>query len=306
MIRPSRTPPPPREWTATWLVTLTAATMGFLASLGFAAVAAADALARSWTTDLESSVTISIALPPDVAAEDGRAEDAMARALDLIRADPRVESAEALAVEDIEALLEPWLGDAPSIEDLALPRLVDVALLDAARPSAETVARELETRLLEAGFEAEADSHGEWVARLAPAAARIRGLAYAALGVLAAAAGLTVALACAASLSAQSAMVDVLKLIGATDSYVARIFVRRAQILVFVGSAVGAGLAALALALGAEDPDPSGLELAPLAPRLAPMLDLWPWFILAPLGFALIATLSAYLTVMLSLRRRTM
>lgn len=292
-----RGPAPPRDLVSTWLILLVAFAMGFLAALALAAVNGADSLARSWTSELESRATIVIAPQSDAAEEAAT----LARALDAIRSTNDVISAEPLSSEEIASLLEPWLGADPSlVETMPLPVLIDVAVA----PNRPTPTDALDDALQRAHVSAEIDAHGEWVDRLAPAADRIRLLAYAGLAIIGSAAALIIAIACAAALSAQRQVVSVLKLVGARDAFIAAMFMRRCQMLAFVGSAVGVGAAAL-LAIGAPllaGGGPSGPELAPLTPDLAPNPWVWAQFAAAPLAFALIATAASWISVTAALQ----
>lgn len=287
----ARTPPLPRDWSSIWLVLLVSAAMGFLGGLAVAAASGADALARSWTDDLSSRATVALSIEHD----DQRA---LAEALSMIRRVDGVIQAQPLDDRAMTALLSPWLGEGEDAADLPLPRLIDVATAPGADPIAA-----IQQGLADLGVEGTVDAHGEWVARLKPAADRLRSLAYGALVVTGIAAALTVALACSAGLAAQARVIDVLKLVGAEDGYISRIFVRRLQTLAFGGSAIGAAVAALTL-LGAAGPDAPSAELAPLLPSLTPQGGDWVQFTAIPLAFALIATVSARIAVSIALRRR--
>lgn len=299
------TPPLPRDWTSTWLVLLVAAAMGFLASLGVAAASAAETLAQSWTDSLSSRATVIVesrAHDP-LAAQDAlsEADVATANALAVLRGLEGVRSAQPLDDSAMNDLVDAWLGDDAGLVDLALPRLIDLQLSTEAPPTPETI----EAALAAAGVPARLDTHGEWVDRLRPAAESIRGVAYGALGVIGVAAALTVALACSAGLAAQSKVVDVLKLVGAEDAYISRIFVRRLQLLTFAGSSAGAALAVVALiSLGRGDAPDAATELAPFMPSLQPRGADWVRFTAIPLAFALIATLAARIAVGVALQRR--
>ena len=166
------------------------------------------------------------------------------------------------------------------------------------------VAAALRTAFADARLPAEIDAHEQWVERLQPPADRVRSLAQAGLALIAVAAALMVALSCATALAAQARMVEVLRLVGASDAFVAGIFVRRFQVLAFIGSAIGAGGAALALLIASGSSDaPTEAEIAPLLPDMTP--DPWIWAQLAtlPLLFALIATGAAWAASMIVLRR---
>ena len=292
-----KSPPLPLDWTSTWLVLFVAAAMGFLASLGVAVASGADALARSWTDDLSSRATVVVLSDPDDA-------QALAAALAAVRRVDGVASAQPLDDLAMAGHVAQWLGDEEAVTALSLPRMIDVG----AAPGAQVPVAAIEAALESAGVAAEVDAHGEWVDRLAPAARAVRRLAQSALVLIGVSAALTVALACFAGLAAQSAVIDVLKLVGAEDGYISRIFVRRLQFLAFGGSAIGAALAAAALLWnGGSSPEIAATaapELAPLLPSLRPQAADWARFTAIPLVFALIATLAAHLAVGVALRRR--
>lgn len=300
------TPTLPRDWTSTWLVLLTACAMAFLAGLALAVAAGADALAKSWTSDLSRTLTVSIDLDGrDAASDRARVADALL----VIRAVPGVEAARALSDAEVDALLAPWLGDGLATgtatdpgAGIGLPPMPLPALLDVAATEPQAAERVADA-LAGAGLPALVDAHGEWAERLEPAAARVRGLAQAGLIVIAIAAGAMTALACATALAAQRSMVDVLRLVGAADGFVARIFVRRFQALAFAGAAAGAGAAAVALALGAPPDTLDNASAAPLLPDLTPDAQVWAQLAALPLAFALIATAAAWSAAMLALRR---
>lgn len=293
-----KSPDLPRDWVSAWLVMAVSAAMGFLASLGLAAAGGADSLARSWTTDLSARATVSLTLRADAPPNE------LAVALELIRATPGVASADLLSEADMRALLAPWLGEGPDLALLPLPVLIDVALQEGGPDPLASLAR----RLSGAGYDAQIDGHGEWVERLRPAANAMRSLAYGGLAIVAAAAALTVAIACSAALAAQARMVELLKLVGAEDGYVSGMFVRRFRNLSFVGSAAGAAGAAATLALAAQlgaGPSPSAPELAPLLPPVALTQDMALRLAATPIAFAIIASLAARVAVTAALKRRS-
>lgn len=291
------TPPLPRDWSSTWLVAVIAAAMGYLATLASVGASGAESLARSWTEDLSSRATVILAIDPDDAAT-------LAEALAIVRRVDGVTAARPLDDAAMLALVAPWIGDASQLGELPMPRLIDVSLAPRSAPPIAT--DQIALRLDAAGIDAEVDAHGEWVARLEPVAQKLLRLAYGALAIVAVVAGLTVAFACSASLAAQAKVVDVLKLVGAEDAYISRIFVRRFQLLTFAGASVGAAAAAITLVgLGGAAPEPSDpAALAPLTPTFAPAGADWARITLIPLGFALIATVAARIAVSVALRRR--
>ena len=298
-----RAPALPWDWSSAWMAAMTAAAMAFLATLVLALHAGVAQLSHSWTGALDRQATVMLTVSPE-AAERDRGAALLDRAVQAIRQAPGVTSIQALPPETTDLLLQPWLGS--SERDLLSLRLIDLGL---AEPTGSAEGRRtletLDAALREAGIEAEIDGHGEWMDKLRPAAQAIEALAGSALFVIAAACALMIALACSTSMAAQARIIDVLRLIGAYDGYIAGLFVRRFQILTFTGGAIGAGLGVLALfagPLGVDAPEEPG-ALAPLIPDLTLDAGLWARFAVIPLGLALIATLTARLSVEARLRR---
>ena len=83
------------------------------------------------------------------------------------------------------------------------------------------------------------DDHGRWRAPLVAAAQRLRVLGWLAAALILAAVAAMVTLAANAALAANAQVVAVLRLVGATDNYIAQAFVRRFTWRALLGSTVG-------------------------------------------------------------------
>lgn len=270
-----------------WLI----AFMVFLAALALAAVLALSATASRWDRGVSGTLTVHV--PPSGDAERDRA--ILDAALTVLKSTPEIAAVDALGDDRLIALLEPWLGPiAPG--DLPLPRLIDVRLKEDARLDIDLLA----ARLSGAAPGAMVDDHKAWLGRLL----RLLRLAEAgAVGVLllivVATAG-TVVFATRAGLAVHREAIEVLHMIGARDSYVARQFARRALALGFGGGVLGLALAAPLLAgLGLFAPRTEGALLPDLA------LGPWGWIALAtlPVLAGLLAMWTARATVLRTLAR---
>ena len=289
-----RTLRPSRNTISSWSVTLVSAAMAILASLALAASIGAARLADRWTGDLEHRATLT--LPPS-------ADDVLvARLRGDLAADPGVAAVEIIERATAQRELAALLGeDAAMVKDLPLAPMIDITFHAAARDAAP----ELLERLKRAGLTAHIDAHDDFAGRLAQPAAQLRSFAVMALAVIGVAAALMVGLACASALAAHAEMVDVLRLVGARDSFVAQLFERPLQVNAFIGSGIGTA-AAFAVVVAHEAPEAasSALELAPLLLDLRPNIVDWPSFVAIPLVFALIATVASRVAVAFALRRR--
>lgn len=274
-----------------WIIAL----MVYLAGLALAGTLVLQGALQRWDRSLAGTLTVQ--LPP---AESGK-PDAMPAALELLRRTPGVTSAEPLSREATARLVEPWLGTALTPDELALPRLIDLRIDPAASPDLAA----LRARLAAAAPGAVLDDHRIWLDRLAGLVLSIEVTALTIVLLIAGAAVLTVVFTTRAGLAVHHAVVEVLHLIGARDGYIAGQFQRQALDLGLRGGIVGLALTLLTLiAIGRAG---AATALFGEHVRLLPALELapWHWLMLAllPLAAALIAMLTARITVLRALQR---
>ena len=219
---------PPSGHTA-WLTSFTAAAMTFLCVFAMALSLASGRLATRWSDALARTSTIRLSAPP------GQMEAKTEAILALLAATPGVESARALTDEENRALLEPWFGPELPVEELPLPRLIEVT---EAEPGFD--AEGLRQRLSAEASGAVLDDHARWRRPLAEAASKLRLLGLLSILLIGTAMVAMVTLAASASLEANAQVVRVLRLVGARDQFIARAFVRRFTLRAFSGACVGA------------------------------------------------------------------
>jgi len=238
---------------------------------------------------LSGKLTVQL-IEPDA----GRRNALTTQLVRALRSDSRVASARPVPEAELTAQLRPWLGEDMAALDLPTPALIDVAL----RPGASAAGlRPLVSRIApQARLDADAGF-------LAPIAQLMQSLMwFAALLVLLmmVATGAVVVMAARGAHDANRNTIEILHLLGSTDTQIARLFQRRMALDALFGGGVGFCAALLALwAIGARLAA-TGSELAQLA-----SLPLWAWTILplVPLLGVLLATATARLTVRRTLER---
>lgn len=263
------------------------AVLCFLACLAAVGALAADRAAQGWARDIRGEATVQV-IPR--ANETGSA--AAARAAEALAGVRGVTEAAALEREKAEALIRPWLGDAP-LDDLPIPHLVAVSL-DPANPA---TGAELRRALAAAGVDATVDDHALWLADVEKAAVGVRLTAIALFALMTAAAGAVIAFATRTGMAAAHDVVEVLHLTGAKDDFIAGLFQMRYARLAAVAGLWGAGAAA-AVAAGAKLIG-GGDGLTPALPLAwSDLLAVSPW----PVVAATVAVVAARLTTMRLLR----
>ncbi|MEC3859824.1 FtsX-like permease family protein [Mesobacterium sp. TK19101] len=261
---------PPAGFTVR-LTLLAAAAMAFLAVFALALSLAAGRIASRWGDELARSSTIRISAP----AEEADAQTAAA--IRVLETTPGILSARALSDAEQQALLEPWFGPDIPIADLPVPRLIEVVETEDGYDGVG-----LRLRLSAEVPGAVLDDHSRWRRPLVTSAARLRLLGWVSILLIAAATAAMVTLAAHAALAANAKVITVLRLVGATDNYIAGAFVRRFTLRALTGAAVGAVLAVVAVLLLPGDSDGvlTGVGFQGLG---------WVWPVLVPLLIAMVA-----------------
>ncbi len=262
----------------THLTLFVSAAMAFLAVFALALSLAAGRLADRWSSELARSATLRINAPADQRAAQTEA------ALKILRQTPGVASARALTREEQAALLAPWFGADLPLDDLPVPQLIEVT---EGEPGYDAAG--LRLRLAAAVPGAVLDDHTRWRKPLVQAANSLRRLGWTSIALIGGATAAMITLAASAALSANARVIEVLRLVGARDVYIAGAFVRRFTLRTLIGAAAGVGFGMAGVLLLPES-SPEGGFLTGLGFQgfgwLAPIL-------IPPLG-ALVAFLATW------------
>lgn len=219
---------PPSGFSAR-LVVFVSGAMAFLAVFALALSLAANRLADRWGQELAQSATVRIV----TSAPAERASQTEA-ALRILQTTAGVSFARALTTEEQEALLAPWLGLGLDLDQLPVPQIIEIVPEEDGFDAIGLSLR-LEAEVPEAVF----DDHSSWREPLEKAANRLNTLGLISIALLGLSTAAMVTLAANAALAANSQVVQVLRLVGATDTFVARAFVRRFTLRALMGAAVG-------------------------------------------------------------------
>ena len=270
-----------------WIV----AVMAFLGALTVAfALITGNGLA-AWNNQLTGRLTVQIP-----ALENGIDATRLDEALQVVRDQPGVLSAEILSTDAVSALLEPWLGELPDDADLPVPHLIDVTVTDQTGFDGTALAE----RLAGIAPGASVDDHRIWLAeliRLAETAQLVALFIVALVGLSALAA---VVFATRSGLAIHAPTIELLHIMGAKDAFVAMLFQRHAMGLGLRGGIIG-GILATAVLVGMVRLS-SGVNAA-----FVPSLALRPtdWLIVGavPVATVLLVMATARLTVVRALAR---
>lgn len=251
---------PPSGFTAQ-LTIFAAAAMAFLSVFAMALSLASGRLAARWGDELARSSTIRIVAPLDQRQAQTEA------ALRILETTAGVAYARALDNAEQQALLAPWFGAELDLQALPVPQLIEVIEEDSGFDAAG-----LRLRLAAEVPGAVLDDHSRWRAPLVAAANRLRLLGWISAVLLGASVAVMVTLAANTALAANAQVIAVLRLVGATDRYIAQAFIRRFTLRAFGGAIIGT-----VLAMGAVSLLPAASDTAGFLTGLG--FQGWQWFL---------------------------
>jgi cell division transport system permease protein len=276
-----------------WVIAIMVAMTVIAAAAGIAL----SNVARSARAELSGGVTVQIVEARPESRD--RQADAAAR---LLRGEPGVVSVRAVPQAEIDALISPWLGEGrDEAGAIPVPALLDVRL-DSGNGTAIPPARlaELRQRLRAVAPAARVDAQTGWLKPVFGAIASLQWLAAALVLLLAAAMSAAVLLAARSALGNHRGTIEIVHLLGGTDIQIARIFQRATAIDAAVGGGAGFVLAvAVILVLGSRFAELS----AGLVDNGALLWSDWLLLAIVPVAAVALATVTARLSVLSSLRR---
>ena len=275
----------PMPWVIAIMVALTV--------IAAAAGLAFSNTARNASDALSGGVTVQVVNANP--AERDRQAQAVLRAL---RDTPGVIEATLVSQDEIDRLIEPWLGASASGDaGIPVPALVDARLRDAVTGETLGALRQLLRQVAPA---ARVDAQSSWLKPVFSAVDTLRWLSLALVGLLGVALGAAVLLAVRNALGSNRDTIEIVHLLGGTDSQIARIFQRAIGYDAAVGGAVG-------LALGLVVVLALGQQFAALGAGLVSSGALgWSdWLLLAliPVAGVILAMFTARQTVVRALRK---
>ena len=274
-----------------WIV----AVMVYLASLAVAAALLVNQVTDHWRKDLAGGLTVQVP-PPTVADAGGDYGERIDRLVERLNGWPGVVHARHLGTADVSALLEPWLGETGISEDLPVPSLIAVELAPGERP--DLVALSAELQGIAPGVLV--DDHQRWVGDILALGRSVKIGALVIVLLIVFSAVIAVIFLTRTGLAIHQKVINLLHVIGAHDAYIAQQFQLHALRLGLLGGLVGLGFAAATILA-------SGAWLRATGNGILPDLSLslgnWSLLLLLPPATALVAMLTARLTVLRSLAR---
>jgi cell division transport system permease protein len=193
-------------------LTIVMTIMCYLACLALGALIFINTAIDAWTSDITRQVTVQVR---PVEGADIEAE--VAKAVDILRGAPGILFVNPLSVADAAALLEPWLGAASLIDELPIPRIIEVGIDRDAAPDLAALGARIEAEVSGATL----DTHRRWQDQLNRMAGSLRLIGYAVLALISTTTIAIIVFATRSAMYSNRRIVEVLHLVGAEDQFIA-------------------------------------------------------------------------------------
>ena len=213
-----------------WMVML----MVFFAVLAAAGVLALNSMLGRWSASISGALTVQV-MPVEENGKINRKQTQLEteQVLNVLRRTPGVASASVLTERQLKELLKPWLGDTELLDDLPMPRLIDVQLMD----KADIDLNLLKESLKDVAPHASLDVHKLWMSKLFKLASALEMLGKTVLSLVFATTSLVVVYVTISSFNVHRPIVELLHQMGAHDSFICAQYAKRIAFFSFFGAA---------------------------------------------------------------------
>lgn len=209
---------------------------------------------------------------------------------------PNVKEVSVLSNSELNALLEPWLGNNVDIELLPIPKLIDVKI----EKGVDFDYKELMIKLSEISPQASINDHNLWLSRLLRFINSLKMLAVTVLIMVALACIAAIVYAVRTGLNIHKEIIGILHIMGATDEYIAMNYVKQISLM-----SLGAGIIGIIIAV------PAIMLVGEMAREIEAGIfnavtfgaENWLAVLVLPLVFTLFTALTSYITVIRTLRK---
>jgi cell division transport system permease protein len=263
----------------------------FLFAITLAGVLGINSMFENSKKQVVSNFTVQVLPLPN--HEDSKNE--LTKVVNFFEHYPDVTEVVVLSQKELHTLIEPWLGNNIDIELLPIPKLIDVKINNAKTFDY----KELMVRLSEVSTQASINDHNLWLSRLLRFINSLKMLAVTVLVLVAGACVAAIVYTAKTGLNVHRDIIQILHIMGATDEYIAINYVKQITAMSVVAGIIGTILSVPAIILIGDMAQ--GIE-AGIFNSVTFGLNEWFAIMLLPIVSAILVAITAYVTVVRTLR----
>ena len=209
----------------------------FIFAITLSGVLSINSILENWHQSILGSLTVQIMPTNDSNPEKALAETLayQDKAIEFLQTVEGIIKVTPLNDEQLKNLIQPWLGDGVNIDNLPIPRIIDVKLA----PNAEIDFLKLAQDLATASPQASLDNHKLWLSKLIQFAGGLKLIASTILLLVIAISAGAIFYTTQMSLGLHRNIIEILHVMGAKDAYIAQQYAKRMAFLGLIGGLFG-------------------------------------------------------------------
>lgn len=213
----------------------------FIFAITLSGVLSINSMLQNWNDSILGSLTVQI-MPVTNAKKEKASAETLAhqdKAIEFLKTVEGVEKVTPLKDEQLKRLIQPWLGDGVNIENLPMPRIIDVKLLK----NTQIDFTSLSAKLAQATPMASIDNHKLWLSKLIKFADGLKMLAMSILFLVIMITSGAIFYTTQTSLGLHRYIIEILHQMGAKDTYIAQQYAHRMARIGLTGGLIGVACA---------------------------------------------------------------
>ena len=209
----------------------------FIFAITLSGVLAINSMLANWNESILGSLTVQIMPVNNTDRAKAMAEtlEHQDKAVEFLKTVDGVIKVTPLPDSQLQKLIQPWLGDGVNLGNLPIPRIIDVKLA----PDANIDFGKVAADLAQVSPYASLDNHKLWLNKLIKFADGLKVLAMSVLALVTAITSGAIFYTTQMSLGLHGAIIEILHIMGAKDTYIAQQYARRMAFLGLVGGVIG-------------------------------------------------------------------
>ncbi len=209
----------------------------FIFAITLSGVLAINSMLANWNESILGSLTVQIMPVNNTDRAKAMAEtlEHQDKTVEFLKTVDGVIKVTPLPDSQLQKLIQPWLGDGVNLGNLPIPRIIDVKLA----PDANIDFGKVAADLAQVSPYASLDNHKLWLNKLIKFADGLKVLAMSVLALVTAITSGAIFYTTQMSLGLHGAIIEILHIMGAKDTYIAQQYARRMAFLGLVGGVIG-------------------------------------------------------------------
>ena len=209
--------------------------MVFLASITFATALIGNNTASDWNKHMTNNLTIQVLPNMSHKKPQKEIEERIKNITEILKQTPGVKSFHAMNINETQELLKPWIGDFINDKDIPLPRIISVETSDVIPVNTRALTNEIKNYSSLIKIE----TYETWMYEFKSMISAIQTLLGIIIILILSTTAITISYTTKSGLHINQKVIEIMHMVGATDTYITTQFSRQMMKLAIIGGSIG-------------------------------------------------------------------